>query len=153
MERGFRLLAWAWVGSLLTVGFIVAPTLFTSLDARSAGQVAAVLFRREAIIGVVCALPLLLLATRLLRAGHAQYRSLRFLVLAMLLCVLIGYFALAPYMTALRSAAEAQGLSMAESAYAQRFGALHLASTVFYGVQSCLGAVLVWRCSGRKAGR
>lgn len=147
MERGFRLLAWAWVGSLLTVGFIVAPTLFARLDARSAGQVATVLFRREAIIGVMCALPLWLLATRLVRAGQAQYRSLRLLVLARSLCVLIGYFALAPHMNALRAMAETQGIAIVQSAYAQRFGVLHLASTVFYGIQSGLGAVLIWRCS------
>ena len=36
-HRLFRLLTVVWVGSLLTIGYAVAPVLFTSLDRMTAG--------------------------------------------------------------------------------------------------------------------
>jgi hypothetical protein len=62
----------------------------------------------------------------------------------MLLCVLIGYFSLQPFMDALREAARSAGLDLAHSAYAARFGMLHGISTLFYVVETLLGLALVW---------
>ncbi|MGW8367295.1 MAG: DUF4149 domain-containing protein [Gammaproteobacteria bacterium] len=54
-----------WVGSLWTIGIIVAPTLFTALpDTALAGSVAGRLFTAEAWISVVSAPVLLLLWRR-----------------------------------------------------------------------------------------
>ena len=76
-HRLFRLLTVVWVGSLLTIGYAVAPVLFTSLDRSMAGAVAAQLFRIEGLLGVVCGVLLLGLANVLIRrvttaiAGYA----------------------------------------------------------------------------------
>jgi hypothetical protein len=143
-HRVFRLLILVWVGSALTIGYLVAPTLFATLARSTAGDVAARLFRIEAFIGVACGILSLTLSNVLVRRGAAGYRKLRWLVVGMLVCVLVGYFGLQPFMDALRAQAHAEGLDLAGSPYAARFGLLHGVSTVFYVVETILGLVLVW---------
>ena len=104
-HRVFRLLSAVWVGSLLTIGYAAAPVLFSLLDRMTAGSVAAELFRIEAIVGVVCGVLLLALSNQLVRRGFDEYRRVRWIVAAMAGCVLIGYFALQPFMNAMRVAA------------------------------------------------
>ena len=163
-HRLFRLLTVVWIGSLLTIGYAVAPVLFTSLDRVTAGAVAAQLFRIEGVIGVVCGVLLLALCNLLVRRGGDAYRRLRWLIAGMLVCVLVGYFALQPFMNALRIAAQEAGTDVGHSVYASRFGMLHGVSSVFYLIESLLGIVLVWklpaesgvaveRGAGRVAGR
>lgn len=163
-HRLFRLLTVVWVGSLLTIGYAVAPVLFTSLDRMTAGAVAAQLFRIEGVIGVVCGVLLLALCNVLIRRGGDAYRRLRWLIAGMLVCVLIGYFALQPFMNALRIAAQEAGTDVGHSVYASRFGMLHGVSSVFYLIESLLGIVLAWKLpagsnlvaeqgAGRVAGR
>jgi glucan phosphoethanolaminetransferase (alkaline phosphatase superfamily) len=144
-HRLFRLLTVVWVGSLLTIGYAVAPVLFTSLDRMAAGAVAAQLFRIEGVIGVVCGVLLLALCNVLIRRGGDAYRRLRWLIAGMLICVLVGYFALQPFMNALRIAAQEAGTDVGHSAYASRFGMLHGVSSVFYLIESLLGIALVWK--------
>ncbi|MDR5751116.1 MULTISPECIES: DUF4149 domain-containing protein [unclassified Caballeronia] len=150
-HRLFRLVAMVWVGSLLSLGFIAAPVLFRMLERTSAGSVAAQLFRIEGILGVVCGLVLLLIGNRQVKSGFADYKRVRWIVMAMLLCVLIGYFALQPFMESLRMAAQEAGTDLAHSAYAQRFGVLHGVSSAFYVVESLLGILLVWRLPGQSS--
>ncbi|MBN3757309.1 DUF4149 domain-containing protein [Paraburkholderia sp. Tr-20389] len=163
-HRLFRLLTVVWVGSLLTIGYAVAPVLFTSLDRMTAGAVAAQLFRIEGVIGVVCGVLLLALCNVLVRRGGDAYRRLRWLIAGMLVCVLVGYFALQPFMNALRIAAQEAGTDVGHSVYASRFGMLHGVSSVFYLIESLLGIALVWKLpagiampveqgAGRGAGR
>ncbi|GAB2911520.1 DUF4149 domain-containing protein [Paraburkholderia jirisanensis] len=144
----FRLLTVVWIGSLLTIGYAVAPVLFASLDRTTAGAVAAQLFRIEGIVGVVCGVLLLALCNVMVRRGFVAYRKLRWLIAGMLLCVLAGYFALQPFMNALRIAAQEGGTDVGHSAYATRFGVLHGVSSLFYLVESLLGLVLVWKLPG-----
>ncbi|PVX83695.1 uncharacterized protein DUF4149 [Paraburkholderia unamae] len=152
-HRLFGWLAMLWVGSQLTIGYMVAPVLFASLDRVVAGGIAAQLFRLEGIVGVVCGVLLLGLSNLLTRRGAAGYRRLRWVLAIMLLCVLIGYFALQPFMNALRVQAMSAGMDVASSPYASRFGLLHGVSSLFYLVQSLLGAWLVWLLpSARAAG-
>ncbi|WP_128586407.1 DUF4149 domain-containing protein [Paraburkholderia kirstenboschensis] len=144
-HRIFRLLTVVWVGSLLTIGYAVAPVLFTSLDRTTAGAVAAQLFRIEGLLGAVCGILLLGLANVVIRRGGNAYRRLRWLVAGMLLCVLVGYFALQPFMNAMRIAALEAGTDVGHSAYAARFGMLHGVSSLFYLIESLLGVLLVWK--------
>ncbi|NYH13245.1 DUF4149 domain-containing protein [Paraburkholderia bryophila] len=144
-HRFFRLLTVVWVGSLLTIGYAVAPVLFTSLDRISAGAVAAQLFRIEGVLGAVCGILLLGLANVLVRRGASAYRQLRWLIVVMLVCVLVGYFALQPFMNAIRIAALQAGTDVGHSAYATRFGILHGVSSLFYLIESLLGVALVWK--------
>ena len=52
-QRFFQLLATVWCGSLWTIGYIVAPTLFAMLEDRQlAGSIAGRLFHAEAWIGL-----------------------------------------------------------------------------------------------------
>jgi hypothetical protein len=141
----FQLLTVIWVGSLLTIGYMAAPTLFVLLDRISAGAVAAQLFRIEAIIGALCGVLLLVLCNVLVRRGAIGYRRLRWVLAGMLVCVLLGGFALQPFMSALRLAALAEGTDVGHSAYAARFGVLHGVSSLFYLIESVLGLALVWR--------
>ncbi len=55
------------------MGYAAAPVLFSMLDRTSAGSVAAQLFRIEGMLGVVCALLLLVMANRLVRTGVVEY--------------------------------------------------------------------------------
>jgi hypothetical protein len=144
-HRLFRLLTVVWVGSLLTIGYAVAPVLFTSLDRMTAGAVAAQLFRIEGVIGVVCGVLLLALCNVLVRRGGDAYRRLRWLIAGMLVCVLVGYFALQPFMNAIRIAAQEAGTDVGHSVYASRFGMLHGVSSAFYLIESLLGIVLAWK--------
>ena len=152
LQRLFNLLSTIWVGSLLTTGFLVAPTLFALLSQGDAGNVAASLFQKQAWLSVVCGVVLLLCVNRALRvrsAGEASQVSLqalrraRLVIVAMVLCTLIGYFALQPWMNALRVAAQAAGTDIGHSAFKAQFGALHGVSMVFYLVESLLGIGLV----------
>ncbi|MBN3730935.1 DUF4149 domain-containing protein [Burkholderia sp. Tr-20390] len=150
-HRVFRLLSAVWVGSLLTIGYAVAPVLFKTLERMTAGSVAGQLFRIEAILGVVCGVLLLALSNQQVRRGSSEYRRVRWIVAAMVLCVLVGYFALQPFMNALRVAAMDAGTDIANSPYASRFGMLHGVSSVFYLVESVLGLMLIWRLPARDA--
>lgn len=150
-HRVFRLLSAVWVGSLLTIGYAVAPVLFKTLERMTAGSVAAQLFRIEAILGVVCGVLLLALSNQQVRRGGSDYRRVRWIVAAMVVCVLVGYFALQPFMNALRVAAMDAGTDIANSPYASRFGMLHGVSSVFYLVESVLGLMLIWRLPARDA--
>lgn len=150
-HRVFRLLSAVWVGSLLTIGYAVAPVLFKTLERMTAGSVAAQLFRIEAILGVVCGVLLLALSNQQVRRGSNEYRRVRWVVAAMVVCVLVGYFALQPFMNALRVAAMDAGTDISNSPYASRFGMLHGVSSVFYLVESVLGLMLIWRLPARDA--
>jgi hypothetical protein len=137
------LIATLWAGSLWTVGYLVAPTLFATLDDKMlAGTIAGRLFRVEAWLSVLCAVALVLLVRFLMndearRAG----RQLTWLAIAMLGCTLIGYFGLQPFMAALRESAGLGGVMNSEAK--MQFGLLHGVSSGFYLAQSLLAVVLV----------
>jgi len=147
------LIATAWVGSIWTIGYLVAPTLFATLpDRMLAGSVAAQLFFVEAWFSVVCAIVQLLLLIVLLRSSTALclqtgwLATVRaslavggYIILGMLTCTVLGYFVLHPFMSALR----ATGLVLPDAKW--KFGLLHTVSSGFYLVQSVLGVVLMLR--------
>ncbi len=137
------LLVTLWAGSLWTVGYLVAPTLFATLpDRMLAGAIAGSLFRVEAWLSLGCGL--LLLGLFALGQGFARRRSCLWLVVAMLVCVAVGYFGLQPYMAALKATAVDHGGVMDEAARA-RFGMLHGVASVIYLLQSVLALALVIR--------
>jgi hypothetical protein len=136
--RARLLLATVWAGSLWTIGYLVAPTLFSTLaDPKLAGNIAGSLFRIEAWLALLCGALLLAL---MWKEGFRRKRLL-WLVVAMLACTLIGYFSLQPFMASLREAMDAGGAAAAE--LRTRFGVLHGVSSVFYLLQSLLAIGLV----------
>ncbi|RJG00073.1 DUF4149 domain-containing protein [Noviherbaspirillum saxi] len=144
MPARLRLLvATIWAGSLWTVGYLVAPTLFITLDDRVlAGTIAGRLFRVEAWLCVACAIVLGILVRYFSPdLERKQIRSIAWLIAGMLACTLIGYFGLQPFMAALREAAGPAGVMDSDAKL--QFGLLHGASSAIYLVQSLLGVALV----------
>ena len=131
LHRARLLITTAWVGSGWTVGYLVAPTLFGTLTDRAlAGTIAGQLFQVEAWLSVGCALILMILA-------RWQRARISWLIPGMLVCTLLGYFALHPYMAQLRE----MGLNDPDVKW--QFGVLHGISSGIYLMQSVLGAMLV----------
>lgn len=141
------LVAVLWVGSLWTIGFIVAPTLFAMLPDRVlAGSIAGKLFQIGAWLSIACAMTLLGSVTLRNRGATKTVndgvsRQAVWLITAMLACTLAGYFGLQPVMNALRDAAGPSGVM--DSAARAQFGLLHGGASALYLVQSLLGGALV----------
>ena len=142
LRRIQLLIATLWVGSLWTVGYVVAPTLFATLDDRVlAGTIAGSLFRIEAWLSLACGL-LLLGLIRFMQdnAGNGRKHALR-LVGGMLLCTVVGYFGLQPFMASIREAAAVAGGMSADAKL--NFGILHGVASGIFLIQSLLGAALI----------
>lgn len=135
-----------WVGSLWTIGYLVAPALFGTLpDPALAGSIAGTLFRLEAWLSVFCGAVLvaLIVLPSNRRNDAGQFKTGLMLVAGMLLCTLIGYFSLHPSMAALREAVGPAGAMTADAR--MKFGMLHGVSSAIYLIQSLLGAALVFK--------
>lgn len=145
-QRLFILVVGLWVGSLLTTGYLVAPAIFNTLtDRQVAGMVAGSIFRVEALLSTVVCIALMVLANLLVNRGLNQYRLIRWLLLAMLLCSLAATFIFIPWMNTLRDDALLQGMPVMLSPSATIFARLHGASSIVFVIQSALGIYLFWR--------
>ncbi len=138
-ERLRRLLPGLWLGMLLALAFIAAPSLFALLERPVAGRVAARLFGVEAQLSLVFAVVLGLLervraARRALEARGSRVSAELLLVLGTLFCTVLGHHALQPMMESVRAG---------QSHWS--FGALHAASSGIYLLKCLLVATLVWR--------
>ena len=147
-QRIFNIVSGLWVGSFITVGFLVVPVLFSTLgDRQVAGVVAALLFKATAYIGVALSGFLMVMAIHLVRQGHQHYTLIRWILLGMLACAIGTAFIIIPWMNSLRDQALYAGLAIRESSNAMLFGRLHGVSTVLFMIQSALGLLLVWRAT------
>ena len=139
LQRLENLLLTLWVGAHWSVGYLVAPVLFKTLDDRQmAGMLAGKMFAITAWVGlVVCGI---LLLSLLIREKMDMLRAWRFWVLNLaLILVLVGMFVIQPQMAALK----AQGIMPATDVAAE-FGKLHGISSVMYLLTSLCGLALVW---------
>ena len=138
------LVATLWAGSLWTIGFVVAPTLFGTLSDRVlAGNIAGSMFRAEAWLSIACALILLALLQWAPGALEPKRRRLLgALVLSMLVCALVSHFGITPLMSELKAQAPS---GIMDDALRSRFGMLHGVSTLVFAVQSLLAGVLIWK--------
>lgn len=143
VERARLLIATLWAGSLWTIGYLVAPTLFATLgDKVLAGAIAGSLFHVEAWLSVCCGMSLMALAALVVTDQNDKAcRRLLWIAAGMLACTVIGYFGLHPFMAAIKEAAGPGGVMTADAR--TRFGILHGVSSAFYLVQSVLGIALV----------
>ncbi len=142
--RARLLIATTWVGSLWTVGFVVAPTLFATIaDRRLAGSIAGSIFRVEAWLSIACFIALALLLLRAEREDKTgrQRNILLIIIASMVACTLAGYFGLQPYMASLRAMVEPGGVMTAGTKL--QFGVLHGAASVLYLTESLLGVALM----------
>jgi len=138
-----RLLIVAWVGSLLTLGAISAPVLFSALeDKQLAGLLAGKMFTVGAWVGIVAGVYLLVYS--LMRGGARALRTWFFwLVLIMWLLTLAGHFGIQPILQNLKN--QALPLAVMQSVFADRFSQWHGISRILWIIQALLGVVLVWR--------
>ncbi|NBV00359.1 MAG: DUF4149 domain-containing protein [Burkholderiaceae bacterium] len=145
-QRLFLLLVALWVGTLITIGYIVAPTLFATLtDTQVAGMVAGVLFRVEGTLSLIFSAALMVFANLLVKRGLLQYKVIRWYLLAMLLSAAIVGFVLQPLMNALREEALANGFPVMLSPLASQFAMWHGLSSALYLLQTLIGLWLLWK--------
>ncbi|WP_426175598.1 DUF4149 domain-containing protein [Massilia sp. TWR1-2-2] len=139
--RARLLVAALWAGSLWTIGYVVAPTLFLTLhDNVLAGTIVGYLLRTEAWLCIGCALVLRLLVM-FSPMEKERKRTLYVLIVAMLLCAIVIYVGLQPAMANLKEAAGAAGLKGTPEG--RTFGIVHGASQLVYLVESVLAGVLL----------
>ena len=135
------LVAALWAGSLWTIGYIVAPTLFLTLhDNAQAGAIVGSLLAVEAWIAMACAVVLYGLL-KVGGLGASDQRSSILIICAMLACALVIYLGLQPVMAQLKLDAGAAGL--AGTPQGRTFGMLHGVSQLFYLTESLLAGWLL----------
>ena len=135
------LLVTFWAGSLWTIGYVIAPLLFATLtDRAQAGTLAGLFFKAGAWISLICGASLLAIIWTQ-RVHSTRILQIK-LVSGMLLCTVLGYFGLQPYMAELRAIA-AQSGGIMDDAMRSRFGMLHGAASAIYLIQSVLAVGLV----------
>lgn len=145
-QRVFSAISGLWVGSFITIGFLVVPTLFSTLgDRQVAGMVAANLFKATAYIGVALSGFLMVMANHLVRLGLNHFRIIRWILLGLLVCTLGSAFIIIPWMNAIREQALFAGIAVQDSVDAVLFGRLHGISSILFVCQAALGLLLVWR--------
>ena len=136
-SRARLLVAALWAGSLWTIGYVVAPTLFLSLhDNAQAGTIVGMLLKTEAWLAMACAVILYGLL-KFSDIEPARKRSLAMIITAMLACALVIYLGLQPVMAQIREAAGPAGLK------GTNFGLLHGVSQLFYLAESVLAGLLL----------
>ena len=141
IARARLLVAVFWAGSLWTIGYLVAPTLFATLhDSVLAGTIVGHLLNTEAWVAIVFAVLLLVLVQTI---EPVQKRRLVIIIGVMLACALAIHFGVQPTMAALKEAAGA--VPMRQSPQWTQFAILHGVSQLLYVVESVLAAVLVVR--------
>ncbi len=141
-EALYTLSITVWVGALLAIGYLAAPSLFHELasDRHLAGVLAGEMFRLVAWLGMACAAYLLLFLA--VRRGLSSLNSGVFwLVLLMLGVTCAEQFGIAPLLAQLK--AEALPRQVMESAMRDRFAAWHGVSSGLYLLESLLGVWLV----------
>ena len=140
---GEKILLTIWIGALWTVGFLVTPTLFGSLEDRPlAGLLAGKMFTAVSYIGLFSGLVLLLSEMNRL-SGLKSSASFLFnrkvnkrvwLLILMLIIVIVGEFLIQPQMAELKQA----GLSVSPE-----FDRLHGIATAFYMLNCLFGLILI----------
>ncbi|MDT8997998.1 DUF4149 domain-containing protein [Paucibacter sp. APW11] len=138
------LLAALWGGLLLCIAGVAAPAAFAVLERAQAGKLVARLFERDAQIGLLLGLLLMMMERRLQRDGQeregmqqrAVFNPELLLPLLAMVCVVAGYYALQGPMQAAR---EGQG--------SWSFAALHGISLLFFGIKTAAVLMLAWRAA------
>ena len=144
LARARLLVAVFWAGSLWTIGYLVAPTLFATLhDSVLAGTIVGSLLTSEAWVSIVCAALLLVLVSTARALDAVQKRRLYIVIGVMVACALAIYLGVQPAMAAMKVAAGA--VPMRQSPQWTQFAILHGVSQLLYVVESVLAAVLVIR--------
>jgi len=133
----FQVVLTAWAGCLWTIGYLVVPTLFYTLDNRVlAGQIAGSLF---AVVGWGSLAAGSFLALFLLIRQKRAWKTLAlWLIVLMLIVAAIGLFGIQPMMAQMK-------LDVLAGPMRERFVFWHGVANSLYLLQSCLALALVLR--------
>ena len=127
-----------WAGATWVVGYLVAPLLFAHFPRVLAGEAVGVLLNGVYVLGLCCAVLMLLdMRLRLSKQLHLQ-RELWWLI-GMVFLLVVQYAGLTPLM------ADLKAQSLVNPAMAADFSRWHAVSEVLYLAQSLMLLVLVWR--------
>ena len=133
VSRARLLVVTLWAGSLWTIGYLVAPTLFGTLHDRVlAGVIAGSMFTTGAWVSLACGLVTLGLLAVSKDVTDQRRKTLYIIAGAMLVCLFLSHFGLRPMMAELKEAGDKA-----------KFGMLHGVSMVLYLVQAILAVFLV----------
>lgn len=149
LDHALHVLCVLWIGSLVTIGVIVAPTLFATVpDRMLAGTLAGRFFYIESCLSLGLGLFFAAYWSRwrgALVSSNVKPRSLVYLCAAIAVLAAVQLWGLQPAIVALREQAAALGGSVAQAPAALRrqFGLLHGLSTLAYAIQIGLGMGLV----------
>lgn len=129
-----RILLTFWVGSLWSIGYIAAPTLFAMLENRQlAGELAGQMFHIMNYLGLFCGV--LLVINQLVRKNlHWQLWTM----IAMIVLLACNEFVIQPMMHELKDSGLVEG-----SDAMRQFGRLHGVSAVMHMTASLLGLIVV----------
>lgn len=144
----YSIIVTLWIGGMWAIGYVVAPTLFFSLnDKQLAGGIAGNLFAVSGWIGIASALFLTIFL--LLRRGLFAFKlGVFWLLLLMLVLTLLSQFGLQPFIAHLKE--EALPREVMESVLRDRFATWHGIASMLYLLQSVLGIVLVLKAEPAK---
>lgn len=151
-KRLVLILSGLWLGVILAVGYLVAPTLFASIpDRQLAGLVAGEVFKITTILTVILQVSLMFLVNGLVKRGVSEYRPVRWYVLIILLLAMVGGYVIAPWMNELRLLAQESGHAIMDSVYGPTFARLHGVSSSLFLSEAVLGLLLFWKLTGLAA--
>jgi MFS family permease len=133
VSRARLLVVTLWAGSLWTIGYLVAPTLFGTLHDRVlAGVIAGSMFTTGAWVSLACGVVTLCLLAVSKDLTDQRRKTLYIIVGVMLVVLFLNHFGLRPMMAELKEAGDKA-----------KFGMLHGVSMVLYLTQSILAVFLV----------
>lgn len=145
IHRVFQLLVGLWLGTILSVGYLVAPVIFTKLpDRQLAGLIAGEIFSITTTMTIVLGVVLLGLSNWQVSRGFAKYRQIRWFVLLILLFA-IGGSLMQLWMMDLKRLASIEGVVVMQSTYATPFARLHGISSVLFLLESVVGLITFWK--------
>lgn len=147
-QRLFMLIVGIWVGGLIALGLLVAPTIFNVLnDKQVAGMIAGEIFKNASFVNLIAGIFLLIYANLLVKRNFHHFRQIRWGLLCIILLTLAGTFLIAPQMSALRETALSEGFPVMQSPYAKDFAKLHMISNAIFFIELATGVWICWRSS------
>ncbi len=140
MKKLAGVLAGAWLGLQLGVGYLVAPVLFQNLERTQAGELAGVLFTVTAYIGLAVWLLVYFTGRTEEKRAYARPYTGKW-VLLLLVLLAANQFLVTPVIEAHKMGTANWLLTLLGGS----FGRWHGVSTIIYMVCSVLGLGLVFR--------
>ncbi len=146
-QRVFLMIIGIWLGVILGVGYLVAPTLFVSMsDKQMAGAVAGEIFKHAAMFTIFIVVGLLIFSHVLFKkSALVKYRTIRRLLILIIFCALLASLVIQPWMGELKNAAVQSGVSVMSSEHAKIFGRLHGVSSILFLFEALLGLLVFWK--------